>query len=170
MHDSLDQARGLVRYRPATPSDAAAVHAMVLRCSAASLYGRFLTVVVADTAASKLVADLASETTVCRLAEVDEAVVGLGATYVFGERSAEIALLVEDGWQRRGVATGLLRGLVDAARARHAPQIWATALGERMPIIRHLANEVGGSLEVSVSGGIAEITAALPAQRARAAS
>ncbi len=84
--------------------------------------------------------------------------------------SAEIALLVEDGWQRRGVATELLPDLVEEACVRRAPYIWATALGERMQIIRKLAKGVGGSIRVSVSGGIAEITAELPAESAREAS
>ena len=42
-----------------------------------------------------------------------------------------------------------------------------TALGETLPIIRKLTNRCGASLQVSLSGGIAEITADLPAPRAR---
>jgi GNAT superfamily N-acetyltransferase len=134
------------------------------------LYGRFLTVVTPDTAASMLVAGVASDSTIWWLAEVGRRVVGIGATHMFDDGSAEISLLVEDGWQRRGVATGLLPDLVEEARVRHAPHIWVTALGERVPIIRKLAEGVGGSIQVSLSGGIAEITAELPAQRAREAS
>ena len=167
MRDAPERTRGYVRFRQATPSDAAAVCSMVLRCSAASLYGRFLTVVALDTAASRLVDSLASETAYSWLAEVGREVVGIGTTYMFDNGSAEIALLVEDGWQGRGVATGLLPDLVEEARIRRAPQIWATALGERMPTIRSLAKGVGGSIRVSVSAGIAEITADLPAPTAR---
>jgi len=140
---------------------------MVLRCSRESLYGRFLTVVALDTAASVLVDSLASETAHSWVAEVGRAVVGIGTTYLFDDGAAEIALLVEDGWQGCGVATALLPGLVEEARFRHAPHIWATALGVRMPTIRRLAKGVGGSIHVSVSGGIAEITAKLPVRSAR---
>jgi len=160
--DAPDHPRTHVRTRRARLSDATAVHSMVLRCSAESLYARFLTVVPPDTAASNVVANLASESAVWWLAEIDDAVVGIGATHLFEHGPAEISLLVEDEWQRRGVATQLLPHLVEAARVRRAPQIWATALGERMPIIRNLARRAGGSLEVSLSGGIAEMTAELP--------
>ena len=167
MHDVSERTRRHVRARRATPRDAVAVRSMVLRCSAESLYGRFLTVVPLDKAASMLVDGLASETAQSWLAEVGRAVVGIGTTYMFENGSAEIALLVEDGWQRCGVATELLPHLVAEARARHAPQIWATALGVRMPTIRSLVKGVGGSIRVSVSGGIAEMTAELPAETTR---
>jgi GNAT superfamily N-acetyltransferase len=165
MRDAPERTRGYVRFRRATPTDAAAVCSMVLRCSATSLYGRFLTVVALDTAASRLVDGLASDTAHSWLAEVGRDVVGIGTTYMFANGAAEIALLVEDRWQGRGIATGLLPDLVEEARVRDAPLIWATALGERMPTIRSLAKRVGGSIQVTVSAGIAEITAELPAPR-----
>jgi GNAT superfamily N-acetyltransferase len=143
---------------------------MVLRCSAESLYARFLTVVAHETAASRLVDTLGSDSVTWWLAESGQSVVGVGATYQFDDGTAEIAILVEDGWQRRGVATRLLPALVEAARGRRAPRIWATALGERVPIIRKLAEGIGGSLQVSISAGIAEMTAELPALRVREAS
>jgi GNAT superfamily N-acetyltransferase len=146
---------------------------MILRCSAESLYGRFLTVVHPDTAASRMVDALESEPATWWLAEVDRTVVGVGATHRFDRASTEISILVEDGWQRRGIATGLLPDLVEDARARRTPHLWATALGERVPIIRKLLEGVGASLEVSISAGIAEMTAelpALPALRVREAS
>jgi N-acetylglutamate synthase-like GNAT family acetyltransferase len=155
-----ERTKGRVRCRRATLDDADAVRAMVLRCSATSLYARFLTVVVPDTAASMLAASLGSEAPTW-LAEVEGTVVGIGGTYQFDDGTAEIALLVEDRWQRHGVATALLPHLVAEARTRRAPHIWATALGEGIPAIRKLARGVGGSIQVSLSGGIAEVTAAL---------
>jgi len=143
---------------------------MVLRCSAESLYSRFLTVVAPETAASKLVDSLGSDSVTWWVAEAGPSVVGVGATYQFDDGTAEVAILVEDAWQRRGVATRLLPALVEAARVRRAPRIWATALGERMPVIRKLAAGVGGSLEVSISAGIAEMTAELPALQRQEAS
>lgn len=96
--------------------------------------------------------------------------VGIGATHMFESGAAEISLLVEDRWQRRGVATALFPDLVEEARVRRAPHIWATALGERVPIIRKLIQGVGGSMRVSLSAGVAEITAELPALRGCQAS
>ena len=43
---------------------------------------------------------------------------------------------------------GLLPDLVEEARVRRARRSWATALGERMPTIRRLAQGVGGSIRV----------------------
>jgi GNAT superfamily N-acetyltransferase len=143
---------------------------MVLRCSAESLYGRFLTVVSPDTAACMVVGNLSSESSTWWLAEAGRTVVGIGATHMFDSGAAEISLLVEDRWQRRGVATALFPDLVEEARVRRAPHIWATALGERVPIIRRLVQGVGGSMRVSLSAGIAEITAELPALRGCQAS
>jgi len=143
---------------------------MVLRCSAESLYSRFLTVVAPETAASRFVDSLGSDSVTWWVAEAGPSVVGVGATYQFDDGTAEVAILVEDAWQRRGVATRLLPALVEAARVRRAPRIWATALGERMPVIRKLAEGVGGSLEVSISAGIAEMTAELPALQRQEAS
>jgi len=161
---------GHVQYRRATINDCAAVRSMILRCSAESLYARFLTVVAPETAALRMLDGFGSESATWRLAEVNRAVIAIGATHMFDDGSAEISILVEDLWQRRGVATGLLPDLVEDARVRRAPRIWATALGERMPIIRKLAEGLGGSLQVSISAGIAEMTAELPALRARKAS
>jgi GNAT superfamily N-acetyltransferase len=143
---------------------------MILRCSAEALYGRFLTVVAPDTAASRVVDNLGSASATWWVAEVGRDVVGVGATHRFEDGTAEISILVEDRWQRRGIAAALLPDLVEDARVRRAPRIWATALGERVPIIRKLVEGVGGSLEVSISAGIAEMTAELPAQRVREAS
>jgi hypothetical protein len=122
---------------------------MVLRCSAASLYGRFLT-------------SLESVAVTSWIAVSGLDVVGIGGTHRFGDGPAEIALLVEDGWQRRGVATALLPHLICDARDPSAPHLWMTALGETLPIIRKLTTGFVGSLQVSLPGGIAEITAELP--------
>ena len=91
MRDAPERTKGYVRFRRATPTDAAAVCSMVLRCSATSLYGRFLTVVALDTAASRLVDGLASDTAHSWLAEVGRDVVGIGTTYMFSDRSPRCA-------------------------------------------------------------------------------
>jgi len=170
MHHAPEAPAGYMRYRRARAIDGPAVRSMVLRCSAESLYGRFLTVVLPETAASRMVDDLGSESATWWLAEVERVVVGIGATHMFEDGSAEISMLIEDDWQRRGIATTLLPALVEEARVRRASRIWATALGERMPIMRRLAEGVGGSLQVSISAGIAEMTAELTALPVRAAS
>jgi GNAT superfamily N-acetyltransferase len=50
------------------------------------------------------------------VATVDGHPVGLLNLIVVGERTAELSLLVADGWQRRGVATHLLATALDQPR------------------------------------------------------
>ncbi|MEX1172048.1 MAG: bifunctional acetate--CoA ligase family protein/GNAT family N-acetyltransferase [Chloroflexota bacterium] len=56
--------------------------------------------------------------------------------------SAEFAILVGDGWQRRGLGTELLRRLVDVGRAEGVDRIWADMLPGNMGM-RHTARAAG---------------------------
>lgn len=92
--------------RPATPADQAAVRAMHARCSPASLYRRYLS--GAEPTEAQLARLLAPARGSTLLALNRRSVVGV-ATLVGEGVQAEVGLLVEDGWQRRGIGTALLR-------------------------------------------------------------
>jgi GNAT superfamily N-acetyltransferase len=57
----------------------------------------------------------------------------------------ELGVLVEDGWQRRGIGTELLTRLVASARARGIDDIVADVLGEDgfvLSALRHMGTVV----------------------------
>lgn len=74
------------------------------------------------------------------------ATLGVGATGIF-----ELAVLVEDGWQRQGVGTRLTASLLDSARARGVTGIHADVLGDDQFILRALRRI--GPLTVSIESG-----------------
>jgi GNAT superfamily N-acetyltransferase len=97
----------------ATP---AAVRALVDSCSPASLQRRFFLPAPLDREAvwarygHYLLAGAAT------VATVDGQPVGLLNLITVGTRTAELSVLVGDGWQRRGVATRLLEAELDRPR------------------------------------------------------
>jgi RimJ/RimL family protein N-acetyltransferase len=63
-----------------------------------------------------------------------EAIVGLGS-YVRTGAAADIAFAVEEDFQGRGIATGLLRQLADIARANGIVRFEADVLAENTPML-----------------------------------
>jgi GNAT superfamily N-acetyltransferase len=99
---------------------------MLGRCSPASLFHRFHGITDGTEHVRQLVATSGHDTLT---AWSDDRCVGL-ATLAGSGCDHELGVLVEDGWQRRGVGTELLTRLVASARARGVDQIVADVLGE----------------------------------------
>ena len=76
--------------------------------------------------------------------------VGLGNLHVRDD-TAEIGVLVEDGWQRRGVGTALVVALVRRARERRSPFLRADLLAENRFALQALAGV--GPLRTSFAHG-----------------
>jgi GNAT superfamily N-acetyltransferase len=72
--------------------------------------------------------------------------------------AAELALLVEDGWQRRGLGSALAGELLSAARAQGLRQIWALARTADDAIITTM-RDLGVPLDYEVADGTVTITA-----------
>jgi GNAT superfamily N-acetyltransferase len=70
----------------------------------------------------------------------DEVVVG-GASYVVNDsattagRSAEVAFTVEEDFQRRGIATLLMRHIISIARAKGLDLLEADVLSRNLPML-----------------------------------
>ena len=133
---------GTVWIRLARPGDADAVAAMHERCSEQSLYRRYLTGVGEwrELALRRLSGGHRGATLVAMSEE--GAIVGLG--HVFPDASegdvhtAEIAVIVEDAYQGRGIGTRLLRHMLELAERLGFTDVVGTVLAENTGMQRVL--------------------------------
>ena len=132
---------GTVWIRLAGPEDTDAVAAMHERCSEATRYRRYLTGVGdwRDISLRQLSGGHRGATLVVMSEE--GAVVGLGNLFPDGPDDAhvaEIAEIVEDAYQGRGIGTRLLRHLLELAERLGFRQVVATVLAENAEMLRVL--------------------------------
>ena len=132
---------GTVWIRLARPEDADAVAAMHERCSEQSLFRRYLTGVSEwrDINLRRLTGGHRGATLVVMSEE--GAIVGLG--HVFPDapgdgHAAEIALLVEDAFQGRGIGTRLLRHMLELAERLGFQEVVGAVLAENTGMLRVL--------------------------------
>ncbi|WP_153427289.1 GNAT family N-acetyltransferase [Streptomyces alkaliphilus] len=108
---------------PAGPEDLPAARALHERCSAETLARRYHGPVgEADRYLAHLLSPRHGHSFAARTTE--GAVVALGHLLWDGE-DTEVALLVEDAWQRRGVGSAVLGELLAGARAMNRPGVYA---------------------------------------------
>lgn len=137
-----------VTVHPATASCTPAVLAMMARCSRSTLFHRFhgFTDGVAYTR-TLLRAHPRDETLIAwyRSACVGLATLGLDTT-----GSADLGVLVEDAWQRRGVGTRMVALLLERARAKGLTTLHADVLSDDKFILRGLRRigPLTGSVEL----------------------
>ena len=132
---------GTVWIRLARPEDSEAVAAMHERCSEQTLYRRYLTAVGTwrDITLRRLTGGHRGATLVAMSEE--GAIVGLG--HVFPEsttdgRTAEIAVIVEDAYQRRGIGTRLVRHMLELAERLGFDEVVGTVLAQNDEMLRVL--------------------------------
>jgi GNAT superfamily N-acetyltransferase len=121
---------------------------MVRRCSPSSLFHRFHGITDGTAYVRQLVATSGHETLT---AWSDGRCVGL-ATLARSACDHELGVLVEDGWQRRGIGTELLARLIASAQRRGIGQIVADVLGEDRFILSILRRV--GPLVASLERGV----------------
>jgi RimJ/RimL family protein N-acetyltransferase len=151
-----------VRIRPIRPDDAPRLIALYDRLSRHTAYQRFFTIM------QRLPPDwarmLASVDYVSRLALVvqpeasaDE-VVGV-ARYEPTDRpdTVEVAFVLQDGWQNRGLGTVLLGDLLSAARARGIRRFRAWVLADNTRML-DLLNRFTTITERKLEHGVVEVT------------
>jgi GNAT superfamily N-acetyltransferase len=73
--------------------------------------------------------------------------------------TADVAVLVEDGWQRKGLAVVLIERLRELARSRGIETFTATILSENRPAIRMVRKVFPGAV-LTLDGP--ELTALMP--------
>jgi GNAT superfamily N-acetyltransferase len=106
--------------------------AMVRRCSRETLFRRFHGFTDGISYARHLTADGDEQETV--VAWLGERCLGF-ATLAGGGDEADVGVLVEDAWQRRGVGGRLIAELVDLARRRHVTRLRADVLADAAFVI-----------------------------------
>jgi GNAT superfamily N-acetyltransferase len=87
---------------------------------------------------------------------IDEQIVAVVRYERAGPTVAEIAFVVEDGWQRRGIATALLHRLAAYARRRGIAEFVALTMGENMRL-RRLLWHCGFPMRSSYDDGVFEV-------------
>lgn len=133
----------LVRVRPIRPDDEAHLVALFARLSPRTIYQRFFTTY--RQLPSAWYRDFANVDYRARMALVAEDVAPGGRLRGVARwepadtpESAEIAIVVEDQWQGRGLGTVLLEHLFDAAARRGIRRLWADVLAENDGMLRLL--------------------------------
>jgi RimJ/RimL family protein N-acetyltransferase len=147
--------------RPATAADAPLVAALHARCSPQTRSLRSLStrpVLPASVLQQLIGAD--GSTSVLAVTTDGGVAVGLANLIDTGTGTAEVALLVEDSWQSRGVGTALARKLVELARADRLTELIAVSQvgNSRLTrVLRRAGLRPRGRLE----GGVLRVRAAL---------
>jgi N-acetylglutamate synthase-like GNAT family acetyltransferase len=152
--------------RPATVSDTEAVLAMLARCSRETLFHRFHGFGDAVSYFSALLQDGPVQQTL--LAWYGSTCVGVATLGVDATGIIDLAVLVEDARQRRGIGTQLTDALLDSARAEGVNSVHADVLGDDRFILKALRRIA--PLTGSIDRGIWSIDVALgrqPCQSAR---
>jgi GNAT superfamily N-acetyltransferase len=117
-------------------ADAEELDALMARCSVETRYRRFfvpIRALPAEYRAGVLAGDPARHDAIATRLPATSPPAPSGrivalASLVAGPEHAELGVLVEDGWQRRGLGTALVVELVRRARERRVPYLHATVL------------------------------------------
>lgn len=141
--------------RTLAPEQTSDLLKMVERCSPSSLFHRFHGITDGTAHLRHLVATSDHETLT---AWSGTRCVGL-ATLAGSASSHELGVLVEDGWQRRGIGTELLTRLVASAQASGIDQIVADVLGEDRHVLSALRRV--GALAVTLEWGVYRVRVTL---------
>ncbi len=143
-----------VSIRAATPSDGEALHAMFSRSSSETIYKRFLMSypkVPEWMVALMLEVDHQDNESLVTVAR-EGIIVGHAMYTRLGEGTeAEMSLVVEDGWQSKGVGTSLLFELEQRARLRGIETFNAQVLATNCPMLG-LAAAFAGTAHTMANG------------------
>lgn len=119
--------------------DEARLERLFYRLSPESVYRRFFTLYSAPPCgALHALADLDHDTRDAIVAVVDDEVAGVARYAAVAPGEAEVAVLIEDAWQGRGLGRRLLECVAALARVHGIHTLTATVLAENRPAIAML--------------------------------
>ncbi len=150
-----------VELRPLEGDDRQRLVRLFYRLSPESIHHRFLSPLhdPSDVGLDRLV-DIDHREREALAAVVGDEVVGVARYSRNAQTStADVAVLVEDGWQRKGLAVVLIERLRELARSRGIETFTATILSENRPAIRMVRKVFPGAV-LTLDGP--ELTALMP--------
>jgi GNAT superfamily N-acetyltransferase len=141
--------------RPATFADVPALLRMHVRCSADTVYRRYATPLsrIDDRFARRLLLGGGG----ALVASVGADIVGVASLSVCEAGLAEVALLVEDGWQRQGIGSRLLSAAARLARGQGAEEVELRSRTHN-PALMSLAFASGLRARVRLDGDAVVVT------------
>jgi GNAT superfamily N-acetyltransferase len=142
------------------PADGPAVVSMLARCSSASLYSRFHGLVDVARYAGEMLAPPPGQEFYGAWA--GQTCVGVASLAVV-DGWAEVAVLVEDGWQRQGAGSALMAALVRRGGELGVRGILAEVLAGNHFILPLLARI--GSTATAFACGVYTVRVGLPSER-----
>lgn len=154
---------GTVWLRLGHPEDGDAVAAMHARCSDQTRYQRYFAVTEWRDVQLRRLSGGHRGATLVAMVE-DGSMVGLGNVFPVhpgDDRTAEIAVLVEDAHQGRGIGTVLLHRMLRVASRLGFTEVVADVLAENAGML-HVLHATGLAWTTSFGSGIATLRAALP--------
>lgn len=155
---------GTVWVRLASPEDTDAVAAMHERCSEQTRYQRYFSVAEWRGVQLRRLSGGHRGATLVVLSE-DGTLIGLGNVFPDepgSGQAAEIAMIIEDAYQRRGVGRRLLQRMLDLATRMGFAEIVATVLSDNTGML-HLLDSCGLQWTSSIESGVTTMRAPLPA-------
>jgi len=149
--------------RPGTPDDLPALLAMHARCSPATRRRRYLTGHDGPSPAqlARLLDPARSRTMVATVSGITfgDPLVAMGNLVVEGSL-ADVSVVVEDGWQRRGIGTALVRRLFAVAERLGCDAVVAHT-GADNPGMPRTLRRLGHAVPAQRDGAVASVTVPL---------
>jgi RimJ/RimL family protein N-acetyltransferase len=153
--------RKRLRIRPLHRGDEQSVRALDAHLSLRTRYLRFLSPMPAiPDSVARLLACVDYRRRLALVAEQGEGasreIVGMGSFSAIDDRSAEVALVVRDEWQRQSVGTELARRVLQAAEDRGFHRFIVHVFADNVAIRRLLKHE-GNVVSAKIAGGTSEL-------------
>jgi acetyltransferase len=151
-----------VRIRPLRPDEDGPIRQLDAQLSRRTRYLRFLSPMPSlPDSLFRLLACVDYRRRVSLLAEYETGgvyeVVGLGSFGAIDSVSAEVALVVSDAWQQKGIGTALAVRVLQAAEARGFARFVVHVLSENT-VMRRVLTRVGNVVSSQTRLGVSEVT------------
>jgi GNAT superfamily N-acetyltransferase len=153
---------GVVHVRTLLAGDERAVLRMHDRCSPITRQRRYFSAMRAiPPPLLRLLMDVDGHRRMALVAAVGSELVGIAHLHLPSDDTGEVAVLVEDGHQRRGIGAALLRGCVHAAELRDVRSLSAVCLADNVAFPQLVAR-CGYDTTTTLDDGLRHLTFPVP--------